>query len=143
MSAWAYSLMGKQSVDWAGGIPASLPDKELQPCPTSWMQHDFVAAENYRATKHMEYTMSLVHSKGCLVSRAGLPGPCKCIRSRSVYSWSRLTSDKVRLRYFAELITDMVKKMLMTTGILYRNHISHPLAQINCVVAIQESQVLH
>ena len=30
MSAWAYSRTGKQSVDWAGGIPASLPDKELQ-----------------------------------------------------------------------------------------------------------------
>ena len=30
MSAWAYSRTGKQSVDQAGGIPASLPDKELQ-----------------------------------------------------------------------------------------------------------------
>ena len=30
MSAWAYSRTGKQLVGWAGGIPASLPDKELQ-----------------------------------------------------------------------------------------------------------------
>ena len=27
MSAWAYSRTGKQLVDWAGGVPASLPDK--------------------------------------------------------------------------------------------------------------------
>ena len=51
---------------------------------------------------------------------------------------SLVKSDRVRVSYFAKLTTDLGRKVLITTDIVYRSHISfEPLAQTDCVVTIQ------